>query len=54
VARSAQHEVQVELTFLIESVGSRVSAGNIAKVLTTNKRKIDNKTVSKYIEIVPH
>jgi predicted AAA+ superfamily ATPase len=35
--------------FLIDSVGSSVSAGNIAKVLTTNKKKIDNKTVVKYI-----
>ncbi|MBS1737347.1 MAG: ATP-binding protein [Bacteroidetes bacterium] len=35
--------------FLIDSVGSSVSAGNIAKVLTANKKKIDNKTVSKYI-----
>ncbi|MBS1739013.1 MAG: ATP-binding protein [Bacteroidetes bacterium] len=37
------------IDFLIDSVGSSVSAGNIAKVLTANKRKIDNKTVSKYI-----
>lgn len=35
--------------FLIDSVGSRVSAGNIAKVLTANKKRIDNKTVSRYI-----
>lgn len=38
------------VTFLIDSVGSRVSAGNIAKVLSANKKKIDNKTVSKYID----
>ncbi len=37
------------VNFLIDSVGSTVSAGNIAKVLTANKKKIDNKTVSKYI-----
>ncbi len=36
--------------FLIDSVGSRVSARNIAKVLTANGKKIDNKTVSKYID----
>ena len=35
--------------FLIDSIGSRVSARNIAKVLTANGKKIDNKTVSKYI-----
>ena len=35
--------------FLIDSVGSSVSARNIAKVLTANGKKIDNKTVSKYI-----
>lgn len=40
------HEV---VDFLIDSVGSNVSSGNIAKVLTANKKKIDNKTVSKYI-----
>jgi predicted AAA+ superfamily ATPase len=35
--------------FLIDSIGSLVSAGNIAKVLTANGKIIDNKTVSKYI-----
>lgn len=40
---------QEVVNFLIDSVGSSVSAGNIAKVLTANKKKIDNKTVSKYI-----
>jgi predicted AAA+ superfamily ATPase len=38
------------VNFLMDSVGSTVSAGNIAKVLTANKKKIDNKTVSKYID----
>lgn len=38
------------VNFLIDSVGSTVSAGNISKVLTANKKKIDNKTVSKYID----
>jgi predicted AAA+ superfamily ATPase len=36
--------------FLTDSVGSSVSAGNIAKALTANGKKIDNKTVSKYID----
>jgi len=38
------------VNFLIDSVGSSVSARNIAKVLTANGKKIDNKTVSKYID----
>jgi predicted AAA+ superfamily ATPase len=38
------------VNFLIDSVGSSVSAGNIAKALTANGKKIDNKTVSKYID----
>jgi len=45
----AEESYQEVVDFLIDSVGSSVSAGNIAKVLTANKRKIDNKTVSKYI-----
>ncbi len=36
--------------FLIDSIGSSISARNIAKVLTANGKKIDNKTVSKYID----
>ena len=36
------------VNFLIDSVGSSVSARNIANVLTANGKKIDNKTVSKY------
>ena len=36
--------------FLIDSIGSLVSPGNIAKVLTANGKKIDNKTVAKYID----
>ena len=35
--------------FLADSVGSVVSTGNIAKVLTANGKKTDNKTVSRYI-----
>ena len=38
------------VNFLIDNIGSSVSARNIAKVLTANGKKIDNKTVSKYIE----
>ncbi|MDQ5928538.1 MAG: uncharacterized protein QG594_312, partial [Bacteroidota bacterium] len=45
----AVESYQEVVNFLIDSVGSSISAGNIAKVLTANKRKIDNKTVSKYI-----
>ena len=45
----AEESYQEVVHFLIDSVGSSVSAGNIAKVLTTNKKKIDNKTVVKYI-----
>ena len=45
-ARESYLEV---VNFLIDSVGSSVSAGNIAKVLTANKKKIVINTVSKYI-----
>jgi hypothetical protein len=45
----AEESYREVVDFLIDSVGSSVSAGNIAKVLTANKKKIDNKTVSKYI-----
>ena len=38
------------VNFLFDSVGSSVSARNIARVLTANGKKIDNKTVSKYID----
>lgn len=53
---SKRHAIYAEksylevVNFLIDSVGSSVSAGRIAKVLTANKKKIDNKTVSRYIE----
>lgn len=46
----AKESYQEVVNFLIDSIGSSVSAGNIAKVLTANKKKIDNKTVSKYID----
>jgi predicted AAA+ superfamily ATPase len=38
------------IDFLIDRIGSSVSARNIAGVLTANGKKIDNKTVSKYID----
>lgn len=38
------------VNFLIDSVGSNVSARNIAEALTAKGKKIDNKTVSKYID----
>lgn len=46
----AEESYKEVVNFLMDSIGSSVSAGNIAKVLTTNKKKIDNKTVSKYID----
>lgn len=46
----AGESYQEVVNFLIDSVGSSISAGNVAKVLTANKKKIDNKTVSKYID----
>ena len=45
----AEGSYQEVVNFLIDFVGSNVSAGNISKVLTANKKKIDNKTTSKYI-----
>jgi predicted AAA+ superfamily ATPase len=36
--------------FLIDSLGAQVSAGNIAKILTAGGKKINNKSVSKYID----
>lgn len=44
-----EESYQEVVNFLIDSIGSPVSAGKIAKVLTANKKKIDNKTVSRYI-----
>jgi len=38
------------VNFLIDTVGSTISARNISGVLTANGKKIDNKTVSKYID----
>ncbi|MFY9116713.1 MAG: ATP-binding protein [Bacteroidales bacterium] len=51
-----RHRIYYETTynevvnFLMDSVGSTVSARNIAKTLTANGKKIDNKTVSRYIK----
>lgn len=41
---------QEVVNFLTDSVGSPVSATNIAKVLTANGTKTDNKSVTKYID----
>jgi predicted AAA+ superfamily ATPase len=38
------------VNFLIDSIGSSVSARNIAGALTANGKKIDHKTVIKYID----
>ena len=51
-----RHKIYYESTynevvnFSIDSVGSTISARNIAKTLTANGKKADNKTVSKYIK----
>jgi predicted AAA+ superfamily ATPase len=37
------------VNFLIDSIGSNISATNIANTLQANKKPIDNKTVSNYI-----
>ena len=38
------------VNFLIDSISSKVSARNIARILTADGKKIDNKTVSRYID----
>jgi len=38
------------VNFLMDSIGSNISATNIANTLKANKKPIDNKTVSKYID----
>jgi len=45
----SEHSYQEVVNFLADSIGSPVSAGNISKVLTNSGKKIDNKSVSKYI-----
>ena len=46
---SEESYIQV-VNFLIDTIGSNVSATNIANTLKANKKPIDNKTVSKYID----
>jgi len=43
------HSYQEVVNFLADSIGSPVSPGNIAKILTNAGKKIDNKSVAKYI-----
>jgi predicted AAA+ superfamily ATPase len=45
----SEQSYQEVVRFLIDSIASPVSAGNIAKVLTSKGNKMDNKSVSKYI-----
>jgi len=46
----ADTSYQEVVHFLTDCVGSAVSARNIAKILTANGKKIDHKTVIKYID----
>ena len=48
----SEHAYQAVVNFLIDSIGSPVSAGNIAKTLAATGTKTDNKSVSRYIEIL--
>ena len=45
----SDHSYREVVNFLVDSVGSPVSPGNIAKVLTSSGKKIDNKSVAKYV-----
>ncbi|MCL1946979.1 MAG: ATP-binding protein [Chitinivibrionia bacterium] len=45
----SEQSYQEVVNFLADCVGSPVSPGNIAKVLTNSGKKIDNKSVAKYI-----
>ncbi|MDR2473084.1 MAG: ATP-binding protein [Tannerella sp.] len=45
-----EHSYKEVIDFLIDNIGSSSSARNIASVLTVSGKKIDNKTVSKYID----
>ena len=45
----SRQSYQEVVNFLADCIGSPVSSGNIAKVLTNSGKKIDNKSVSKYI-----
>ena len=46
---NSEQSYQEVVNFLCDCVGSPVSAGNIAKILTNKGKKIDNKSVAKYI-----
>ena len=46
----SEQSYQEVVNFLIDSIGSNVSATNIANTLKANKKPVDNKTVSKYID----
>jgi predicted AAA+ superfamily ATPase len=46
----SEESYQRVVNFLIDSIGSNVSATNIANTLKANNKPIDNKTVSKYID----
>ena len=48
----SERSYQAVVNFLIDSSGSLISSGNIAKVLSTNGTKVDNKSVSRYIDIL--
>jgi predicted AAA+ superfamily ATPase len=47
---NSEYSYNEVVNFLIDSIGSPVSATNIAKVLKNKNLRIDNKTVSKYID----
>ena len=48
----SDHTYKAVVNFLMDSIGSAVSPGNIAKILTAAGTRIDNKSVSKYIDIL--
>ena len=43
-----EESYQEVVNFLVDSIGSSVSAGNISKVLTANKKKIDIDFITRY------
>jgi predicted AAA+ superfamily ATPase len=45
----SEHSYHEVVNFLADSIGSPISAGNIANKLTSSGKKIDNKSVAKYI-----
>ncbi|MCL2246361.1 MAG: ATP-binding protein [Lentimicrobiaceae bacterium] len=48
----SESSYQAVVNYLINTIGSSVSSGNIAKTLTANGAKTDNKSVSRYIEML--